>query len=277
MLLMVMNSCERDVKNVGLPEFEQKLVLAAFISPSDTISKITVSSNQRIYGELGTRVTAGNLSGTISNGSYEAALEPTDNGLKFDNKKMPVEYGKTYTLKVFSDKGLSAEAVCRVPEKKNFTLSADTFSVQMNYGWGMEERRIDVNFRIMDIPGEENFYRIKGTGMGYLRYVNNGSVYRYTDKLRFERDLFSDRGMDGKEIVHKTDYGLNYFYEADSAFVVLYIFNTGKSYFQYHKSLYDFSGGDTPFSEVTPVFSNVTGGLGIFAAYTIDSIVLRLK
>ena len=63
MLLMVMNSCERDVKNVGLPEFEQKLVLAAFISPSDTISKITVSSNQRIYGELGTRVTAGNQIG----------------------------------------------------------------------------------------------------------------------------------------------------------------------------------------------------------------------
>jgi hypothetical protein len=39
----------------------------------------------------------------------------------------------------------------------------------------------------------------------------------------------------------------------------------------------NYISGSNPFSEPTPVFNNIAGGLGIFAAYTIDSIIFRLK
>lgn len=274
---LFLQSCETDVKNVNLPEFEQKLAIASFICPSDTLSSILVTSNQRIYGNLDTELRTGKLSGTISDGTAIEELDQSETGLTFSNTNMPVVYGKTYTLKVTSDKGLSAEATCIVPEKRVFQMSADTFSISLGYEWGPEERRIDVNFRLKDIAGEENFYRIHGKAFAYITNDRTGNTYRTTDWFRFEKSLFTDKGFDGKEIVRKSDYGFNYFYGYDSAFIVVYLYNTSKQYYMFHKSLSDYNDGDTPFSEVTPVFSNITGGLGIFAAYTKDSLVFRLK
>jgi hypothetical protein len=65
--------------------------------------------------------------------------------------------------------------------------------------------------------------------------------------------------------------------KADSAFLKVYLLNTDKSYYDYHRSLGNYDSGDDPFTEPSPVFSNVNGGLGIFAAYTVDSLIFRLK
>ena len=38
-----------------------------------------------------------------------------------------------------------------------------------------------------------------------------------------------------------------------------------------------YSSGEDPFTEPAPLYSNITGGLGVFAAYTFDSLVVRLR
>ena len=69
------------------------------------------------------------LPGTISDGTTELELDTTSSGLSFRSDKMPVISGKTYTLKISSSKGLYAEAVATVPQKRETMISMDTFSI----------------------------------------------------------------------------------------------------------------------------------------------------
>ncbi len=278
LLITIFNGCEKNANNVDLPPFEQKLALASFISPSDSVSYVLVRSNRRIYGELGTEEQTGIISGTISDGSREVQLDTVKYGLQVSRENMQIGYGKTYTLNVRSDKGLSASATCIVPAKREFNATADTFSIPEPHAPpGFSNRRIDVKLSIEDIPGEENYYRIAGKGIRYNKNGINGEPFYHSDVMRFEKKFFSDAGNDGKEIIIKTDYGLNYFFESDSAFLEVYLYNTEKSYYLYHKSLEDYQGDTNPFREVSPAYSNVKGGLGIFTSYTVDTLLFRLK
>jgi hypothetical protein len=63
----------------------------------------------------------------------------------------------------------------------------------------------------------------------------------------------------------------------DSAFLRIYLLSTDKPYYDFHKSLENFSLGDSPFSEPSFLYNNVNGGLGIFASYTLDSLIFRVK
>jgi|WetSurMetagenome_2_1015567.scaffolds.fasta_scaffold01988_5 hypothetical protein len=277
-IILFPTGCETNVENVNLPEFKQKLVITSFISPSDTVTYITVRSNMKLFGELNTEEPLGNLTGSISDGLNEVALDTFKTGLKIDHSKMQIQYGKTYRLNVSSENGLSAEAYCTVPEKINFSIKADTFSIPTSFEWEIEKRRIDIKLTIQDIPGIENFYRFSLLGRVYQTDPNTNKTVAYDNYINFDNDLITDKGMDGKEIIQKSNYGINYFFNAgDSCLLVVYLYNLEKSYYLYHKSLRDYSGGDNPFSEATPVYSNVTGGLGVFSSYTVDSLILRIK
>ena len=116
-----------------LPEFIHKLSITSFLSPSDTISYVFVSSNQRIYGELNSNESTGNLTAFISDGSREIALDTSNNGFIIRHDQMDIKYGTTYKLRVISDIGLSAEAISTVPVKRNFFLKADTSSILEQY------------------------------------------------------------------------------------------------------------------------------------------------
>ena len=48
-LFVLITSCEREVNNVSLPDFVQKLVINSFISPNDTVSFVSIASNERIF------------------------------------------------------------------------------------------------------------------------------------------------------------------------------------------------------------------------------------
>lgn len=278
LVLLISASCETDVEMVNAPEFKQRLVIAGFISPTDKISYFRVTSNRKLYGELNTEEPLGLLSGSISDGLNEVALDTFKFGLKFSHEKMQIQYGKTYKLKVSNENGLHAEAECTVPSRRTFKIEADTFSVlrEMDqYGPypGDTYRSIEFRVSFTDIPGEENFYRIYGKIRGYSRTWDGTGYLIFNDD-----NVISDKGMDGKSIILRTEHNYSEFFSSpDSLFVKIYLFNTEKSYYQFHKSLMDYNDGEDPFSEASPVFTNITGGFGIFTSYTVDSLVLRLK
>ena len=269
-------ACETDVDLVKAPVFKQRLVITSFISPSDSVSWFRVTSNIKIYGELHTEEPLGLLSGSISDGVNEVELDTCNVGLKLNHKKMQIQYGKTYKLKVSSANGLKAEAECTVPGKKNYIIEVDTFSVIKEDQYDPYQRIYrSLNLKVLfsDLPGEENFYRVFGKYRGYsINYTMSGY-------LSFDDEFFSDKGMDGEKIAkNMNEYSRFPYWEAtDSLFVRIYLFNTEKSYYQFHKTLRDYNDGKNPFSEASPVFSNITGGFGIFTSYTVDSLVMRLK
>ncbi|WP_026631124.1 DUF4249 family protein [Dyadobacter alkalitolerans] len=49
--------------------------------------------------------------------------------------------------------------------------------------------------------------------------------------------------------------------------LLLQVFNIDVNYYKYLRSLETTQNLDTPFSEPAPLYSNIQGGLGCFAAY----------
>jgi len=270
---MLITSCEREVNNVSLPDFVQKLVINSFISPNDTVSFVSVASNERIFGEFNKKEPLGNVSAVISNGTNEISLEKVDGGFTFRYNEMAVEEGKSYRLTVTSDEGLKVEATCTVPVTRDFNLEADTAWEYYEDPYIGSWQAIRANVYLTDYPGEANYFRFAAKILDYdSEYGYLPEFSSYGEKPAF----FSDEGRDGERIFVNT-LTVAPFSESDSAFIIFYILNTDKAYYTYHQSLDNYSSGENPFTEISPVYSNVEGGLGIFASYVVDSLVFRLK
>jgi hypothetical protein len=278
LITLLMSGCESDADNIKVPEFRQKLVVTGFLSPSDSVSYIHISSNWPIYGIVDEEQGIGNITGYISDGTNEAILETFEKGLKLDQKIMKIDYGKTYTLKIQSDKGLTAEATCTVPQKRVFSIETDTFSIVNIQEWSPHyEKQISLRVSVTDIPGEENYYSIgiKGKASGYLSDYFH--IINYSMENAGPYFIRSDKNIDGEKITwDRTGATLNYFYELETYYLVVYLYHTEKSYYLYHKSLNDHKREHSPFSEPNPIYSNITGGLGVFTSYTVDSLVVNL-
>ena len=137
------------------------------------------------------------------------------------------------------------------------------------------EFNIDVSFN--DIPAELNYYRLAGLFTGYKTFEDPERTEISRRQLSFTKELFTDKEA-GSASKIKSSAGLGQsFTNYDSAFIKIYLLNTEKSYYLYHKSLEDYNSGEDPFSEVTPVYSNIVGGIGIFTSFNIDSLIHRLK
>ncbi|MCU0461178.1 MAG: DUF4249 domain-containing protein [Bacteroidales bacterium] len=272
--LLTGSGCEKYINYVNSPEFEQKLVVTSFISPSDTLSKVFVTSNQRLYEFHGEMEDPGVITGTISDGTTEIELKSTSSGLSFSRDKMPVISGKTYTLKVYSSKGLYAEAKATVPQKREILIKVDSVTKDM-YDY-MPGNELVVNIELTDYQGERNYYNIIGN------YVAYSSKSISVPKNDFYFPMYWFEYIDDKRASPDNKIKLDAWIipsisDSDSAFINLKILNTEDSYYLYHTSLKQFDYGDNPFSEAKPVYSNIEGGLGIFTSYTLDSLRFRLK
>jgi len=274
LLLITSVSCEREIDIVKLPEFTQKLVISSFISPGDTVSYITVSSNRRVFGELNVDESTGNLSAWFSDGSREIKLDTSKTGFKFSPEDMHIEEGKTYTIRVLSDKGLSAEASCTVPFSRKTEIEVDTFRRVLSYPGKPDLKSFMADIFLSDYEGEENYYRIFGEQVTFdTAFSHSPDIYKF---WQLGDKCFNDRGWDGKRSLVKTSHIIDPVM-SDSSFLRFYIMFTDKAYYTYHQSLNNYSNDENPFTEITPVFSNITGGLGIFSAYTSDTVIVRLK
>jgi hypothetical protein len=273
LLLLVLSGsgCEKYINYVDSPEFEQKLVITSFISPSDTMSEIFVSSNQRLYGFYDKLEDQGDIMGTISDGTTEVELDTTSSGLSFSRDKMPVISGKTYTLKISSSKGLYAEAVTTIPQKREMMIKVDTVTVTQDVPGYESSGFLGISVEFTDYPGERNYYNIIGKFIGYKPNSNNFYYPRYWYEYINDIKAIPDNRikLDSWIVPSNNNY--------DSAFITVFLMNTEESYYLYHTSLYEFDRSDNPFSEAKPVYSNIKGGLGIFTSYTLDSLRFRLR
>lgn len=301
-LSVVTISCRKDAGYVRAPEFKQKIVVEAYISPDQDSNFIYISSTENRFGELtGIPPSIGNLDVYLSDGTKEFKLDTIHiypnyfNAKGYFIKDMPVSEGKTYHIKVSSDLGLTAEAECTVPVKRDFKLAVDTNSVITHDDYGFKISIKYIDFSITDFPGEKNFYRLLYTYQEYWpKYIYPWKSLQKTlmaevpissvSQPDVNDKVFNDIGRDGKKFVLRTielqpvylgeD---NSTYKADSAIIHVYLLNTDKPYYDFHNSLLNYSLGDSPFSEPSFFYSNIKDGVGIFAAYTIDSLRFRIK
>jgi hypothetical protein len=311
LILSLTSSCEKDVVNIKHPEFYSKLVISGYLSPDEKNHYISVTTNGPIYYDRIPDYNQGLFSATLSDGSKEISLRPRFHnfykyavndsttflsdiptssfnipgvpdssiiGFFFTSSELPVEEGLTYVLKVESDKGLFAEASCTVPLKKNLFPELDTISIHYTNSYNNTKYTyLQPDFYFTDIKEEENYYGV----FSELTWPNPPYTYSKTQNkilVDAKYNCFNDKGIDGDrlkiplESFYNTYIGLH-----DSTYFKIYLLNTDKPYYDYHKSIEKYQSGEIPFTEASPIYSNVKGGLGIFAAYTYDSIVIRLK
>lgn len=160
----------------------------------------------------------------------------------------------------------------------DFKMSIDTFSTVVTDAMCSGSRSFFSKMKFHDFPIESNYYLIDGSLTSYLSNNKGGvSGNFYQQPVIFKNNLINDSEKDGQEITLTSEQIPYYYSGADSSFHTVYLLNINKDYYQYLQSLRTYTDDNDPFSEVSPVYSNVNGGLGIFAGFTKDSVVLRLK
>jgi hypothetical protein len=308
-IFSLMASCEKDVNNIKPPEFNLKLLISGFLSPDENKHYISIKTNVPIYYDTTVSWNPGHIIGTLSDGSKEISLRPRFHnfykyavndsitffsdvpnsiynvpgvpdssfiGFIFTSSELSVEEGKTYVLKVESDKGLYAESSCTVPYKKNLFPELDTVSIHYTNSYDNSKYTyLQPDFYFTDIKGEENYYGV----FSELTWPDPPYTYSKTqNKILVDPkyNCFNDKGIDGNRLkIPLESFSISYLH--DSTYFKIYLLNTDKPYYDYHKSIEKYQSGETPFTEASPIYSNIKGGLGIFAAYTYDSIIIRLK
>jgi hypothetical protein len=285
-------SCQKEVDNIRYPEFKLKLVISGYLVPDETIHHILIGSNHHIYGNVFKDEDIGNVTGTISDGNNEILLRPffsrsnynfldtipsndtVFSGFVFTNSEMPVAEGKTYTLKVKSDYGLYVEARCTVPLKGETELEIDTSRIENYNQRPVDGIYLNTGISFTDPTGENNYYILLCLEVAY---ISKWGAAAFNIPIAIsDKEYFDDKGKDGLRLrIPLQVIGVGR--EVDSSYLKIYLLNIDKNYYNYHKSLANYKSGDDPFTETSPVYSNISGGLGIFAAYTIDSMIFRMK
>jgi hypothetical protein len=300
-LIFNLSSCRKVASDVDPPEFVQKLVVNAYLSPDKLINKIFISSNQKRFGELnGSFEPFGNVSLYIYENSKEVEFDTVrenylGRGYNYWIKNFKFKEGQTYNLKVISDLGLEAEATCTIPLKRNFQITVDTTFRKTTEEHGLKISLLTAKISITDFPGEANYYRLFYLYDTYYPATPHKKNLSYKDAVEsdvpwtaefnpWQNDRVSnDLGLDGKKFILRTiEFQPVYLDQQgwsgpDSAFLRIYLLSTDKPYYDFHKSLENYSLGDAPFTEPSFLYSNIKGGLGIFASYTLDSMIFRLK
>ncbi len=279
-LALLLLACEKEVTSPKLAGYQSQLVINAFISPQDTLLRVlvhqsrTVTDDQPVYASGA--VTDATIS--LSDGQRTIRFPPAQSDsilrgyvYQVRAEELPIKAGHTYYLEVRTPDGRLAKAQCTVPVA-NTTAEwvIDSTEVSEN---GFNFKRYTGNLRWQDQAGEANYYRIAAEAA--ITQTNRRDLFIPLSWDGNYSAFFSDERLDGSVFTSPTNtFSLNQL--ATSATLYVHLLTTDRSYFQYHRTLRSNETGN-PFVEPVLIYSNVEGGLGVFAAFNRTTLVLKLK
>jgi hypothetical protein len=265
--LFLFSSCEKEVK-LNLPETKSLPVMYSYICPSDSLISLKLLYSSPLYSsneiDIMASVPDGDVRISSTQGTAQLIFNQVSGYYELPTTAYPLIPGQTYRMTVVTSKGEVAMAETQVPYA---TIPINKVSVQTIPEAYQTSDRIEASFT--DEPGTVNYYRLAAL-----------HLYAYSGTNMLEEDtrisaLYTDINHDGEEAFlaeryYKISGGIYYSSEAYDVF----LYNCSQSYYNFYKSLNNYSGNN-PFSEPSLIYSNVTGGLGCFGAYT--KSVLRSK
>lgn len=273
-LLLALSACEEMISDVDVPTSQPNLVVNSFISPSLPYTTISVFKSRPLYSGYDNNTTefpvVQNATITISNTDTSVNVPyDVEYGIyRISKSEFPIIAGHTYSLNVTVPGGYSVNAKCTVPIELPPQIENFTVDSSLEYG----QYKCHADFRFHDIEGSQQYYCVTASKVSY----QTGNLNPYIDELSFNRgeSYFSDKNKEGQYFTFKTDD--YYIYQEEPVKLIITIAVVDKNYYNYHKGLLEYDEGN-PFAEPTPIFSNINGGLGIFAAYSQNEVVIDLK
>lgn len=292
-LILSHTACEdffiSEVDSQKVPNSTPKLVVNSYISPQDSIIRVFVNRSL-VYSQ--------------SYDSYEPVHNKADvylakKGNDFlklewyepqacfimDADLIGVEPDNYYVLKVESFKGEVVDAECYVPHLDFSSLVIGTpYSVQLQ--WGGNQMAVDWQFK----AAGGNYSKYYSTDAFYKSYwvenyygqpdtIFGGSSPMYMEKGK--KHFMDDNGYTWKFTAtggYYDEWGeYNPSNNADS--IVISVLQSDIHYYRFHKSVETnyYYGGDSPFAEPVHIYTNINGGLGVFAGYNRKDSVVSVR
>jgi hypothetical protein len=265
-------ACEKDITDTVNINTKPDLVATAFISPQDTVFEVRVAKTRPVVGKVISADEARVKDATvrISRGSESVLLtyDPQRQVYRAYTRLLPVVAGQTYALQVTTPDNYKVTGSCTVPTTEGVAITElrqDTR--KRTWADGQEYHELIFSFKWQDAPGRENYYHY----VAELEYADPQTQHPIRIPLYHEgKALLSDEMKDGQVFSAFIPYGRMMpgqpgRYAGD---LHLYLAVTDRAYYLYHESLRQHQQAqDNPFAEPVLVYSNVTGGLGVFAAY----------
>lgn len=266
-------ACEKDA-NIKLPEVNSKIVIEGFISPNDTVISITVRRSKPVFKATAYNINNPVVDATVllSDGinSINLPYKPSKRAYAIPTSLYPVQNGKTYYLSVSTPDGNSVSAETTVPNDTVTMSSLTSVVEEIRDPYFPNDPYYHTRFTIQwqDIPNVKNYYRtiVEDINRSYNFPYDTTIVQTY---ISFNEQLYDDKEFDG-HLKTVFDLSTSYISPSNPVAMEVKLLNCSYEYYQYHKLINaarDASAGN-PFAEPTIMYTNINGGLGVFAAYT---------
>lgn len=263
--MITLISCEKEA-NVKLPETKSMPVIFCYISPSDTLITLKLSMSQPLFEKQSQNISEpvkdANVTLSSAQGNIFLIYNSNKNSYCASTSTYPIIAGQTYKVGVTLNNGDYAEAETTVPDKNIPILSASVQTVTAN---NYEYLRFKIGFQ--DDATQTNYYRVAMSSIQY--YMNNDTIISETGV----RKTYSDANKNGEFL----DINFDMYDQWQSPTTVgynIYLLNTNKDYYLLYTSLNNYQEGN-PFAEPSLIYTNIKGGLGVFAAYTLSKYRLN--
>ena len=267
-------SCIKEVEDFNLPNTPPKLVVQSFISPGDSITATVYAStpvNYNIpmpenfyYGYAFDTIKTATITITnIKNGNSVAIpYNAEQKKYALPPSAFTISKGNEYELTASASNFETVKGKTVVPFGTG-TYSLEKIDTTYSDEWGYIDMLLIGS--INDPVNEENYYNSS-------IYTIRESMYNDTTQTYFSSytsALLNDHNFDGLSIPIR-----QYFFgEEDDEYsrtrsIKSKVYEVDKHYYKFHKSLETiYYVMDNPFSESSHLYSNIEGGLGVFASF----------
>lgn len=276
-LLIFVSSCVSEIET-DAPAVNPQIVVNSLINPDSTFSVI-LSYNMSLNGSGITTIDNAQVSLWVNETFYEN-LQSAGNGYYTSNFHPATETGYSIKITTADDEIISSTFI---PAPPAFVILNKEDSAFIDSDGEYQNR---CTIKIVDNNTERNYYEVvfkviesnpyNGNINTFFPYINsshqviqNEGIFDYRESMTFSDSLFNGSSVEIPFCYH-TFFSIsseNNFYQPYKLVVI--VNSTSKEYYQYKKSLWNQMNDDNGIwsGQPTNIYSNISGGLGIFAGY----------
>lgn len=288
-----------------LPSLEEKLVISSFISPQDTLVKVYVSLSSPLFSEaksvfrnymvidgdttfFGETPFVPNADVFLKNGSKELKLAYNSREEYYfmipSKNTIEISPNQKYELRVqYQDKIATAETT--VPEMPllNFEMKVDTAFLD---GSQFQGTGLRIQSEVSFATQVSGYFRFRGYADGLdVRFRSDGTGSFNSFLVKESKIFFFDENefiktADRTSVSTFKSRGTAFFFSSNFSVngsplssgqrpkvnsVYNEVMRITEPYYLYYESIRNYNS-DNPFTEPTPIYGNIKGGLGIFAS-----------
>ena len=286
--VVLFSGCEKDAMNVKPLDVPSKLVAVSFISPQDTVLRVQLQKSQPTIGKYMTDEQRKVMDATVTisdaGSSVTLTYDPNHDVYLTQPHQWKVYAGKTYKLHVKTADGAVVSSSCTIPETTGIEITdvSTTYTMEPEYYPGEEVRKYKLIYKWRDAPDVKNYYRAMASREYWIKNYD-GNVQKQADPLYLDH---RDTGLykDEKTLNGSITSDAFYYYhvqrdEIEKQYNLHLLLVVGdRNYYLYHdaKHRQQQSNGN-PFAEPVVMYSNIEGGLGVFAGYNQVEAVKQME